>query len=98
MLQRNKARAMRCAIAPYELQKNPSERPSPMLSSSAAAFRPFIERLSAVMRASHDLHGVFDMPPLQRFFGVALAFAIQGIPGRLGNSLKAVLLDHLPRD
>jgi len=25
MLQRNKARAMRCAIAPYELQKN-SER------------------------------------------------------------------------
>ena len=50
------------------------------------------------MRSPHDLDGVFDMAPLSGFFGVALVLASLGIPGRLGDSLEAVLLEHLPRD
>src|SRR6266581_954912 len=53
---------------------------------------------SALIRSSHDLHGVFDVTPLAGFFGVALVRASFGIVGRLGDSVKAVLLDHLPRD
>jgi hypothetical protein len=53
---------------------------------------------SAAMRSLYDLHGAFDMAPLLGFFGLALALASQGIFGRLGDRLKAVLVDHLPRD
>src|SRR5450432_1951862 len=53
---------------------------------------------SALMRSPHDLHGVFDMAPLPGFLGVALALAGHGILGRRGDSLEAVLLDHLPGD
>src|ERR1700687_4893455 len=50
------------------------------------------------MRAPHHLHGILDMTPLFGFFGLALALASLGIPGRLGDRLEAVLLDHLPGD
>ena len=50
------------------------------------------------MRSPHHLHGVFDMAPLSGFFGVALVLARLGILGRLGDSLEAVLLEHLTRD
>src|SRR6266496_629782 len=53
---------------------------------------------SALMRAPHHLHGVLDMTPLLGFIGLALALASQGIAGRLGDRLEAVLLDHLPGD
>src|SRR3979411_305618 len=50
------------------------------------------------MRSPHHLHGVFDVAPLSGFFGVALVLASLGILGRLGDSLEAVLLEHLTRD
>src|SRR5437868_13940664 len=50
------------------------------------------------MRSPHDLHGVFDMAPLFCFFRLALALASDRFLGRLGDSLQAVLLEHLPRD
>ena len=50
------------------------------------------------MRSPHHLHGVFDVAPLSRLFGVALVLASFGIVGRLGDSIKAVLLEHLPRN
>src|ERR1700704_5062694 len=50
------------------------------------------------MRAPHHLHGVLDVTPLLGFIGLALALASQGIAGRLGDRLEAVLLDHLPGD
>src|SRR5258706_12469591 len=50
------------------------------------------------MRSPHHLHGVFDVAPLSGFFGVALVLASFGILGRLDDSLKAVLLEHLTRD
>ena len=53
---------------------------------------------SALMRSPHHLHGVFDVAPLSGLFGVALVLASFGIVGRLGDSIKAVLLEHLPRD
>lgn len=53
---------------------------------------------SALMRSPHHLHGVLDMAPLFGFVGVALALASHGIPRRLGDSLEAVLLEHLPRN
>jgi hypothetical protein len=53
---------------------------------------------SALMRSSHHLHGVFEVAPLSGFFGIALGLASLGIVGRLGDSVKAVLFDHLPRD
>src|SRR4051812_45499948 len=53
---------------------------------------------SALMRSPHEFHGVFDVAPLSGFFGVALLLASLGILGRLGDSLGAVLLEHLPCD
>ena len=50
------------------------------------------------MGSPHDLHCVFDVAPLSGFFGVALALASLGILGRLGDSLEAVLFEHLTRD
>src|SRR6266403_6100554 len=50
------------------------------------------------MRSPHHLHGVFDVAPLSGFFGVALVLASFGILGRLDDSLKAALLEHLTRD
>ena len=50
------------------------------------------------MRSPHHLHGVFDVAPLPGFFGVARILASLGILGRLGDSLEAVLLEHLTRD
>jgi hypothetical protein len=50
------------------------------------------------MRSPHDLHGIFDVAPLSGFFAVALILASLGILGRLGDSLEAVLLEHLTRD
>ena len=50
------------------------------------------------MRSPHHLHSVFDVAPLSGFFGVARVLASLGILGRLGDSLKAVLLEHLTRD
>ncbi len=50
------------------------------------------------MRSPHHLHGVFDVAPLSGLFGVALVLASFGIVGRLGDSIKAVLLEHLPRN
>src|SRR5438477_2247121 len=50
------------------------------------------------MRAPHDLHGVLDVAPLFCFFRLALALASDRFLGRLGDSLQAVLLEHLPRD
>src|SRR5712671_3561307 len=57
-----------------------------------------VSRLSALMRAPHHLHGVFEMTPFLGFLGIALAFAGLGIAGRLRDRLKAVLFKHLPRD
>lgn len=53
---------------------------------------------SALMRSPHDLHSVFDVAPLPGFFGIALVLASLGILGRLGDSLEAVLFEHLTRD
>src|SRR5437868_7686610 len=50
------------------------------------------------MRAPHDLHGVLDVAPLFCFFRLALALASNRFLGCLGDSLQAVLLEHLPRD
>src|SRR5260370_41618751 len=50
------------------------------------------------MWAPHHLHGVLDVTPLLCFIGLALALASQGIAGRFGDRLEAVLLDHLPGD
>jgi hypothetical protein len=50
------------------------------------------------MRSPHHLHSVFDVAPLSGFFAVARALASLGILGRLGDSLEAVLLEHLTRD
>src|ERR1700730_10155687 len=50
------------------------------------------------MRSAHHLHGVLDMTPLAGFFAIAPALAGQGILVRLGDSLQAMLLEHLPRD
>ena len=52
----------------------------------------------ALMRSPHHFHGVLDTAPLFGFFGIALALAGQGIPGRLGDSRRAVLLEHLSGD
>src|SRR3954447_1149626 len=51
-----------------------------------------------MMWSAHELHGVFDMAPLSGLLGLSLAFAGHGIPGRPGDRLEAVLLNHLPRD
>jgi hypothetical protein len=50
------------------------------------------------MRSPHHLHSVFDVAPLSGFFGVARVLASLGILGRLGDSLEAVLLEHLTRN
>src|SRR5258708_22323556 len=55
-------------------------------------------RPSALMRSPHHFHGVLDMAPLFGFFGIAVALAGQGIAGRMGDRLRAVLLEHLSRD
>src|SRR5260221_8222643 len=54
--------------------------------------------LSALVRSPHHLHGVFDVTPLLRILGIALALASQGILGGLGDRPEAVLLEHLPCD
>src|SRR6266481_5828933 len=54
--------------------------------------------LSALMRSPHHLHGVFDVTPLSSVLSVALALAILGHLGCLGDGLETVPLDHLPRD
>jgi hypothetical protein len=53
---------------------------------------------SALMWSSHHLHGVLDMTPLPGFFGIAYALAGQRILSRLGDGLRAMLLEHLARD
>jgi hypothetical protein len=50
------------------------------------------------MRSPHDLHGVLDMTPLRGFLRLALAFARQGIAGRLRDRSVAMPFEHLPRD
>jgi hypothetical protein len=51
-----------------------------------------------MMRSPHEFHGVFNVTPLFGFIGVTPVLASLGILGRLGDSLEAVLLKHLPRD
>ena len=58
----------------------------------------FVAVPSALMRSPHHLHSVFDVAPLSGFFAVARLLASLGILGRLGDSLEAVLLEHLTRD
>src|SRR5215218_5503012 len=50
------------------------------------------------MRAAHHLHGVFEVTPLPGFAVLALGLAFNRVAGGAGDRLKAVLLQHLPRD
>src|SRR5262245_50163702 len=50
------------------------------------------------MRTAHEFHGLFDMAPLARFLDLALALAGLGSLRGLGDRLKTMLLQHLPRD
>ena len=56
------------------------------------------ERPSALMRAPHHLHGIFDMAPFPGFFGIALALARQRLLRRLRDRRQTVLFKHLPCD
>src|ERR1700722_5259941 len=53
---------------------------------------------SALMRSPHHLDGILDMAPLLGFVSIALFLAGQRVPGRMGDRLHAVPLEHLPRN
>jgi hypothetical protein len=45
---------------------------------------------SALVRPSHKLHGVFDMPPGSGEFDIALGLELDGIVGSFRNGLGAM--------
>src|SRR5262249_26352153 len=52
---------------------------------------------SALVRPTHQLHGVFNMPPGSGQFGLAFCFELNGVLGRFRNGLGAMCLQQLPR-
>jgi hypothetical protein len=52
---------------------------------------------SALVRPTHELQGVFDMPPGFRKFNLALCFEVDGVLGSFRNGLGAVRFQQLPR-
>jgi hypothetical protein len=52
---------------------------------------------SALVRPTHELHGIFDMPPGSGQFHLALYFKVDGIPGSFRNGLGAVCFQQLSR-
>jgi hypothetical protein len=52
---------------------------------------------SALVRPTHELHGVFDMPPGFGQLDLALYFKVDGILGSFRNGLRAVCFQQLPR-
>src|SRR5882672_3396777 len=52
---------------------------------------------SALVRPTHELHGVFDMPPCSGQFHLALRFEFDGVLGSFGNRLRAVRFQQLSR-
>jgi hypothetical protein len=70
-------------------------------SDFAALYPPYGTKYSirsTLMRSPHHLHGVLDVTPLRGFFRLALAFASQGIAGRLRDRSVAMPFKHLSRD
>src|SRR5258707_3198305 len=53
---------------------------------------------SALMRASHHLHGVFEVTPFAGFLGLPVALAGDRILRRQGNRRSPMPLEHLTRD
>jgi hypothetical protein len=51
----------------------------------------------ALVRPSHQLYGVFDMPPSPGQLDLALRFEIDGVLGSFGNGFGAVGFQQLPR-
>jgi hypothetical protein len=52
---------------------------------------------SALVRPTHELQGVFDMPPGSGQFNLAFCFELDGVLGSFRNGLGAVCFQQLPR-
>jgi hypothetical protein len=52
---------------------------------------------SALVRPTHELQGVFDVPPGSGQFHLALCFKVDGVPGSFRNGLGAVRFQQLSR-
>jgi hypothetical protein len=67
---------------------------------AALAFRRALSRepaASALVRSTHELQGVFDMPPGSGQFHLALLFKVDGVLGSFRNGLGAVCFQQLSR-
>src|SRR5579863_8929315 len=53
---------------------------------------------STLVRAYHDLYGVFYVPPLVGLFYLTLVLATQRILSRMGDGRRAMPFKHLPCD
>lgn len=54
-------------------------------------------RVSALVRAAHELHGLFDMPPGFGEFNLTLGLEVDCVLGSLGNGLRAMGFQKLAR-
>src|SRR5262249_46316907 len=52
---------------------------------------------SALVRPTHHLHGVFDVPPGFGQLDLAFCFEPDGVLGRFGDGLRAMCFQQLPR-
>jgi hypothetical protein len=53
---------------------------------------------SALVRSTHDLHGICDVAPFPGFIRIAFHLTGLRVLRSLRNRLETMLLKHLPRD
>src|SRR5215467_6699947 len=81
-----------CAAPPCRTSLDPAWR-------SVDSVRPVTREPTALalVRPSHELHGVFDMPPGPGQLDLAFCFELDGVLGSFRNGFGAVGFQQLPR-